>query len=220
MTMTLSDKGNKEKIENSAPIFSTEDRSLRVGQAQHLTLKHLGPKAIKYLTALITDSFTSSRIPAIWKTSTIIPNPKPDKNTSCGTSYRSISLLCAAAKVLGCLILPSGNMHLLPTQDQHGFRPDHSTTSALLQLTTDIDMGFNQSRPPDRMICVAVDLSAAFDTVCHNILVSKINSSNLPPAICRWLSCYLRGRQAKTSFRWVLSASRKVSTVAPQGSKL
>ena len=36
-----------------------------------------------------------------------------------------------------------------PDPDQHGFRPDHSTTSALLQITTYIAMGFNQRKPPD-----------------------------------------------------------------------
>ena len=87
-------------------------------------------------------------------------------------------------------------------------------------MTTDIAMGFNQRKPPDRTICVAVDLSAAFDTVCHNNLLSKINSSQLPPATARWLSCYLRGRQAKTFFRGVKSTSRKVNTGVPQGSKL
>ena len=88
--------------------------------------------------------------------------------------------------------------------NQHGFRHEHSTTSALLQLTTD----------------VAVDLSAAFDTICHDNLLSKINRSQLPPATVRWLSCYLRGSQAKTCFRGVKSTSRKVNTGVPQGSKL
>ena len=55
-------------------------------------------------------------------------------------------------------------------QDQHGFRHEHSTTSALLQLTTDIAVGLNQRKPPDRTVCVAVDLSVAFDTVYHNNL--------------------------------------------------
>ena len=45
-------------------------------------------------------------------------------------------------KALESLILL--NKHLQPAPAQHGFRPDHSTTSALLQLTTDIAMGFNQ----------------------------------------------------------------------------
>ena len=70
-------------------------------------------------------------------------------------------------------------------------------------------MGFNQSKIPDRTVCVAVDLSAAFVTVCHNNLLSKINRSHLPPATARWLSCYLRGRQAKTCFRGVKSTSGK-----------
>ena len=100
------------------------------------------------------------------------------------------------------------------------FRCEHSTTSALLQLTTDVAVGLNQRKLPDLTFCVSVDLLAAFDTVCNNNLLSKINRSPLPPATARWLSCYLRGRQAKTCFRGVKSASRKVNTGVLQGSKL
>ena len=81
-------------------------------------------------------------------------------------------------------------------------------------------MGFNQRKPLDRTVCVAVDLSPAFHTVCHNNLLSKINRSHLPPATSRWISCYLRGRQAKTRFRGVKSPYRKVNTGVPQGSEL
>ena len=183
-------------------------------------LKHLGPRAIEYIITLFNLSATTCRNPAIWKSPLIIPIPKPGKDTSQGTSYRPISLICPAAKVLESLFLPTINNYLIPAQDQHGFRREHSTTSALLQLTTDVVVGFNQKKPPDRTVCVAVDLSAAFDTVCHNNLLSKINRSQLPPATARWLSCYLRGRQAKTCFRGVKSTSRKVNTGVPQGSKL
>ena len=139
-------------------------------------LKHLGPRAIEYITALFNLSATTCRIPAIWKSSLIIPIPKPGRGTSHGTSYRPISLICPA-KVLESLFLPSINKYLIPAQDQHGFRREHSTTSALLQLTTDVAVGFNQRKPPDRTVCVAVDLSAAFDTVCHNNLLSKISAT-------------------------------------------
>ena len=141
-------------------------------------------------------------------------------DTSQGSSYRPISLLCPASKVLESLIIPMINKYLQPAPDQHGFRQEHSTTSALLQLTTDIAMGFNQKKPPDRTVYMTIDLSAAFDTVCHNKLLSKINRSPLPPTTSRWLSCYLRGRQAKTCFRGVKSSSRKFHTGIPQGSKL
>ena len=63
---------------------------------------------------------------------------------------------------------------LLPFADQHGFRPGRSTTSALLQLTSNIAIGFNQRKPPHHTVCVAVDLTAEFDTINHNILLSKI----------------------------------------------
>ena len=118
------------------------------------------------------------------------------------------------------LILPEVNYHLLPSPDQHGFRPAHSTTSALLQLTTDIATGFNQRKPPDRTVCVAVDLTAAFDTVCHNTLISKIARYTIPSPTTRWLPCYLRGRQARTSCRGVKSSARIVHAGVPQGSKL
>ena len=120
-------------------------------------LKHLGPRAIEYITTLFNLSATTCRIPAIWKSSLIIPIPKPGKDTSQGT-YRPISLICPAAKVLEFLFLPTINKYLIPTQDQHGFRREHSTTSALLQLTTDVAVGFNQRKPPYRTVCVAVDL--------------------------------------------------------------
>ena len=183
-------------------------------------LKNLGPRATEHLTALYNDSVQSSRLPSIWKTSLIVPIPKPGKDSSLGTSYRPISLLCPAAKVLEALVLPTINEHLSPALDQHGFRPKHSTTSALLQLSTDIETGFNQRKPPHRTVCVAIDLTAAFDTVSHDTLISKIARSSLPSATIRWMSCYLRGRQAATSFRGTKSSMRIVRTGVPQGSKL
>ena len=158
-------------------------------------LKNLAPRAIKYITALFNLSFTTCQIPAVWNSSLIIPIPKPGSDTSQGSSYRPISLLCPAANVLENLILPTINTISYLLQTNTVFRPEYSTTSALLQLTTDIAMGFKQRKPPDRTVCVAVDLSAAFDTVCHNNMLSKINGSQLSPATTRWLSCYLRGGQ-------------------------
>ena len=126
--------------------------------------KNLGPRAIEYLTTLFNDSVTSCRIPVIWKSSIVILIPKPGKHSSLGTSYRPISLLGPAAKVLEALIFTTVITHLLPASDQHGFRTRHSTTSALLQLTSDVATGFHQRKTPHRTVCVAVDLTAAFDT--------------------------------------------------------
>ena len=112
--------------------------------------KNLGALATEHLTALYNDC---CHLPSIWKTSLVTQFPKPDKDSSQGTSYRPISLLCPAVKVLEALILPFINKFLSPAKDQHGFR--HSTTSAILQLTTDIETCFNQrKRSPATMSAV------------------------------------------------------------------
>ena len=90
-------------------------------------LMNLGPKAIEYLTVPFNDSIISCRIPAIRKSSIVIPIPKPGKDSSLGISYRSISLLCTAAKVMEDLMLTTVNTHLFPAADKHGFRFDLDT---------------------------------------------------------------------------------------------
>ena len=64
------------------------------------------------------------------------------------------------------------------------------------------------------------DLTAAFDTVNHNVLLSKIVRSTLPEATCRWRSNYIRCRQLVTSCRGVKSKAMIVHTGVPQRSKL
>ena len=84
-------------------------------------LKYLGSRGIEYLTALFNDFVTSCRIPSIWKSSIVTLILKPDNDCSRSTSYRPISLLCPAVKVMEALLLPTINNHLLPSADQHGF---------------------------------------------------------------------------------------------------
>ena len=118
------------------------------------------------------------------------------------------------------LILTTVNTHLLPAFDQHRFLSGHSTTSALLQWTSDVATGFNRRKPPHQTICVAVDLTAAFDTVNPNILLSKIARTTLHYATYRWLSNYIRVIQSVTSCRGVKSKARIIHTGVPQGYKL
>ena len=84
-------------------------------------------------------------------------------------------------------------------------RPTWLLTRALDHLssttTKDIAMRFNQRKPPIRAVCVALDLTPAFVTVCLNNLLLKINRPHLHPATTRWLSCYLRGSPAKYLLR-------------------
>ena len=73
----------------------------------------------------------TSTIPVIWKMSTIIPLLKPKKPAEESTSYRPVSLLCPAIKILERLVLPSLTDYLPVPDIQHGFRQQHSTVTAL-----------------------------------------------------------------------------------------
>ena len=85
-------------------------------------------------------------------------------------SHRPISLLCPASKVPERLILPMLTTTPIPNYTQHGFRPRHSTTTALLPLSTAIAVGFNQRKPASRTAALAIDFAKAFDSVDHQTL--------------------------------------------------
>ena len=57
-------------------------------------------------------------------------------------------------------------------REQFGFRKGHSTDHALIKLTDSIYDSFNQNK---YTLWVFIDLSKAFDTVDHNILIDKLN---------------------------------------------
>jgi hypothetical protein len=183
-----------------------------------LHLKNMGANAVRYLTRIMQLSLEHCNIPAIWKCSTIVPLPKPGKDVCDSKSYRPISLLAPGVKIMESVLLPTLNAHLAPNAHQHGFRPKHSTVTALLKLTNRIARGFNQNKPAHRTIVVALDLTKAFDSLDHCSLIDKVAATNLPGAVTRWLANYLHGRQCRTLFRGSTSRARTVKVGTPQGS--
>ena len=138
-------------------------------------LKHLGPAALKYLTEIFHLSLSKCQIRAIWKSSIIVPLLKPGKDTGLSESYRPVSLLCPASKILEKWLQPTILKLFNFAAHQHGFRSKHSTVTALCDIATAISNEFNKNKPADRTVLVAIDLSKAFDTVKHS------NCSNLLP---------------------------------------
>ncbi|XP_073841483.1 uncharacterized protein [Musca autumnalis] len=143
-------------------------------------LKKLGAVGLSYLTKVLELSISQLVIPDVWKVARIIPILKPDKSATNGESYRPISMLSPVAKVLESLLLPSLKQHFHLASHQHGFREAHSATTALQEITTKIANGLNQRRPPKRTIVAALDLSKAFDTVDHSMLISDVMNPPFP----------------------------------------
>ena len=121
-------------------------------------LKHLGSEALCYLTKIFNNSISTCTLPSIWKQSTITPLLKPGKPVNASKLYRPISLLCPASKILEKCLLPTIQKHRKCKQHQHGFRRNHSSTSALNEISAAITDGFNKKPPAERTLVVALDL--------------------------------------------------------------
>ena len=130
-----------------------------------------------------------------------IPIPKPDKDPTKSSSYRPISLLSPIAKLIERLLLPTLKVHLPSPAHQHGFKPLHSTTTALQNISHPIAAGFNHPKPPLRTIVTSLDLTKAFNTVNLTTLKIKRFSSSLSSTITKFLCNYLHGRNQQVLFR-------------------
>jgi hypothetical protein len=183
-------------------------------------LKHLGIKGIDALTEVFNKSLKSSIIPDVWKKGKIIPILKPGKPADKSTSYRPITLLSPIVKILERCILPVIVKNFPVAEHQHGFRKGRSTTTALTTIANTISKGLNKKKPVHRTILVALDLSRAFDTVNHDILLKDIQESTLPNSNKKWLASYLSGRQTIVEFRNTISKTRIVRQGVPQGGVL
>ena len=213
--INITEQQTKEAIK-----AAKNSKALGPDEISPIMLKHLGPNGIHFLTKIYNKCVNTATIPAIWKTGRIIPLLKPGKPADEGSSYRPISLLSPLAKILESILLPTITESINLADHQHGFRKGHSTTTALQQLNTTISNGLNMKQPVDRTVVVAIDLSKAFDTVDHDLLLEDIHNLQLNGYIKRFLCAYIRGRQTYVEFRGSKSRYRTMRQGVPQGGVL
>ena len=103
---------------------------------------------------------------------------------------------------------------------QHGFRPIHSTCTALSTITADIASGFSRNETAHRTVLVALDLTAAFDNVDQQQLLDCVFTTNITSKIRRRLCKYMQNRRAKVHFRQKETSSRSIETGVVQGGVL
>ena len=105
----------------------------------------------------------------------------------------------------------------LAFENQYGFRPGHSTEYAALELTDRIITDMDKNHIP---LNIYLDLSKAFDTLNHNILLDKLYYYGIRGTPLKLIKNYLADRHQFVEFRHVKSNMQKVSTAFPQGSIL
>ena len=101
--------------------------------------------------------------------------------------------------------------------NQSSYKKNHRTKTALLKVTNDILLNMNKQHVT---LLVLLDLSAAFDTVDHNILMSSLSMLGLEDTVLEWFSSYLTGRYQRISVHGCQSEKFNVNCGVPQGSCL
>ena len=100
---------------------------------------------------------------------------------------------------------------------QHAYRQFHSTTSALVEITEFIHQELENKNIP---AIIATDLSKAFDSVSHGLLLRKLQDLGLHGSCTSWVGSYLSERTQTTKFSTITSDEEKVLAGVPQGSIL
>ena len=186
-------------------------------------LKRSAHLLLPFFTHLFNESLSSGTFPSRWKNVTTKPVLKKGKKISqdC-SSYRPISNLPVLSKVLERLVAIQFRkylaLHPLLPPMQSAYRASHSTESALLKISSDVLLSMDRG---ELSLLSFLDLSAAFDTVHHDLLLDRLHISfGVSDSALRWFNSFLHGRQQSVLYRGVSSSPSSVPCGVPQGSML
>ncbi|KAA0724041.1 putative RNA-directed DNA polymerase from transposon X-element [Triplophysa tibetana] len=228
----VSPVNQKEKLQCFSPI-NQEDLIKIIATSKPTTclldpipttlLKELLPAAIEPICNIINSSINLGHVPGPFKLAVIKPLiKKPNLDPNELGSYRPISNLPYLSKILEkvvstqlCTFLQNNDMH---EKFQSGFRPYHSTETALVRITNDLLIASDKG---NISLLVLLDLSAAFDTVDHKILLDRLhNYIGIQGQALQWFRSYLTDRYQYVHLKGKSSYLTQVNYGLPQGSVL
>ena len=142
-------------------------------------------------------------------------------DNSLTSNYRPISILPCFSKILERIMYNRIYNYLTANNilynKQFGFQKQHSTEHAIIQLTNEILNSFEQNL---LTLGVFIDLSKAFDTVDHSILITKLDHYGIKGKTLNWFKSYLKYRSQCVCLESDSSDFKEISCGVPQGSIL
>ena len=175
------------------------------------------------LTSAINSSLQSGVVPAHLKAALISPLiKKADADPEDLASYRPVSNLPFIGKLMERVVARQLTQYLqengLNDPFQSAYRAEHSTESALLRIKNDIDVALDGG---DGVLLVLLDLSAAFDTIYHTILLDRLeHCCGITGVALQWMRSYLSDRTQSVLIGDARSDIEDLNIGVPQGSVL
>ena len=174
------------------------------------------------VTMLINLSLTTGVFPNTWKKTIVRPLLKKSGLETVFKNYRPVSNLNFISKLLEAAVLTQLQDHLysqkLLPQYQSSYRANFSTETLLVKLVDDI---LNGMESQEVTALVALDLSAALDTVDHDLLLVILRSHfGVDGTPLDWIKSYLDHRSFQVQVGTALSQAIEVPYAVPQGSLL
>uniref|UniRef100_A0A4W5LQJ5 Reverse transcriptase domain-containing protein n=1 Tax=Hucho hucho TaxID=62062 RepID=A0A4W5LQJ5_9TELE len=185
--------------------------------------KEVWPTIGPSIQAIINSSLTSGYVPLCFKEAVVQPLiKKPNLDTSILANYRPISKLPFMSKILEKAVLVQLqsflDLHGILEVFQSGFKAFHSTETALIKVFNDLLISTDSG---DSAILMLLDLTAAFDTVDHCVLISRLEHSvGIKGTALEWFRSYLSERVFKVGVGGSTSPAAPLSCGVPQGSIL
>lgn len=207
------------EISNTIKCLSS-NKSPGIDGISAFTLKAISDHISPVLTYIFNFSFEQGEFPQSLKTAVVVPLFKKGDTTNLN-NYRPISLLSCFSKILEKIvkkrILNFLNKHTVFSLNQFGFIEGKSTEDALLKFFTDIFYGLNSS---SAVAGIFVDITKAFDSVDHNIMLKKLEDVGIRGLSLQWFKSYLFDRMQCVRVNGQLSSCVTVKCGVPQGSVL
>ena len=178
---------------------------------------------VESITTIINYSLSSGLVPSTFKHALVRPLLKKcNLDNEVLKNYRPVSNLSFISKILEKIVSIQINKHLstnkLLESHQSAYRKHHNTETALLKIFNDLLLSADQKKIS---VLVLLDLSAAFDTIDHNILIERLRTTfGFDGIVLNWFKSYLSDRTQSVFINNVTSTPQKLSFGVPQGSVL